>query len=377
MRVRLGEAVVAAMTLMLGSLPALALSVPANMRDLWDGRAHFREVGTIEWTDAPGQHSEIGTWYAVRGQAWYAFSRAYPNARNPACSGDYTRVVVRESRDHGATWSNPTTAVNPGASAAGDGCAILDGSSFYDAGTHTWHMLAQCMASFNVGGWSLCHYTRAAESPVGRFKPDPANPVVRGGGLWSRICAGRGKVCPVSTHDEGTPDIVEKSKEGFIVTFHGAGPNDRTGFRGVAATQDFKTWRTSGGSLPGDAIFGANDCAAWLPGCVGTGAASTLTDPDYIYTVGEIMTKGLACQAGQPWKFEFYRTRRGAWPKSGSGKWEKLPGPPLIEPSMPDRATPCPINYARLIRDSSGIYLIYEDWGPRRAFLKRRVLKLS
>ncbi|MET3763019.1 hypothetical protein [Sphingomonas sp. UYEF23] len=363
-------------TLMLAFTPLFAVAKTASLLDLWKGHAHFRQVGTIEWTDAPGQHSEIGTWYAVRGKAWYAFSRAYLNTPNPTCPGDNTRVVVRESKNHGKTWSKPTSIVDPGASPAGDGCAILDGSSFYDLPTRTWHMLAQCMALSNAGGWSLCHYSRANESPTGRFTADPANPVVRGGQLWSRICAGENKACPVSTHDEGTPYIIEKRNGKFIVTFHGVGPGDKTGFRGVAETRDFKIWTTSGGDLPGDAIFSAKDCSAWLPGCVGTGAVSTISTPDYRFMIGEIMTKSLACQINQSWNFEIYRTRRNSWPRAGTGKWEKLVGPPIIKSSMPDDATPCPVSYAHFVTDDSGIYLIYEDWAPRRAFLKRRVLRL-
>lgn len=376
MAFRLRSVAAVAMVLILHTDPAIASAKVARLADLWEGRAHFRQVGTIDWSDAPGQHSEIGTWYTVRGRLWYAFSRAYLNVGNPACTGDYTRVVVRKSGDHGTTWSSPVTVADPGVSAKGDGCAILDGSSIYDARAQTWHMLAQCMALWNAGGWSLCHYTRTGASPMGRFVPDPANPVVRGGGLWSRICSGAGKECPPTTYDEGTPDIVEKRQGEFWVTFHGAGPGAKTAFRGVAASRDFVNWRTSGRGLPDDAVFGAKDCDAWLAACIGTGAVDSVIERPYIYMIGEIMNKSLACQTDQTWHFELYRSRYGSWKKSQSGAFEKLAGPPLLKPGFPDAATPCPVNYARFVRDASGIYLIYEDWGPGRAFLKRRLMKL-
>lgn len=366
-----------ATTLMLIVPPAFAAAKPPTLDDLWQGSAYFRQVRTIEWGDTPGQHNEIASWYAVRGRAWYAFSRAYPDIGNIQCPGDHARVVVRESQDQGRTWTDPRTAIEPGDSRAGDGCAVLDGSSFFDTVTRTWHILAQCMDLNNLGGWSLCHYSRKGASPVGRFTADPQNPVVRGGQLWSRICGGTAKSCPPTTYDEGTPDIIGKRRGQFIVTFHGAGPGAKSGYRGVASTVDFHHWSTSGNGLPGDAIFGPKDCSSWLKGCVGTGEVSTLVGSTYDYMVGEVMTKGLACQPDQTWQFEMYRIQHDAWPKSGAGKIEKLPGNALLTPSMPNPDTPCAVNYARLLKDGSDTYLIYEDWAPHRAYLKRRLLKLT
>ncbi len=44
--------------------------------------------------------------------------------------------------------------------------------------------------------------------------PNAANPVVKGGQLWSQICSGKNKHCsPNDTVDEGTPDIVMKGTD--------------------------------------------------------------------------------------------------------------------------------------------------------------------
>ncbi|MDI1295854.1 MAG: sialidase family protein [bacterium] len=352
------------------------LSAAPTVDDLWNGKAHFEQVGELNWSAAPGQRDESAGWFTVRDGVWYAFNRAYINAKVDYCSLDHTRVVVRESRDDGKSWSKPVVAIEPGDSRMGDECSALDGSSYYDAPTGTWHILAQCLTRDERSAWAMCHYSRKAASPVGRFTADPANPVVRGGALWSQICAGTGKACPATTQDEGTPEIIEKRDGRFIVTMHGYDPVSRFGFRGVVATKDFRTWSTSGVGLPGDAMFGPKDCQSWLKGCIGTGAVTTLLTKNYAYLVGEVMDKGLGCQTDQRWIFEIFRIPRGPWPRSGSGQWQKLPGPPLLAPSWPDPATLCQVAYARWVVDGADIYLIYEDWGQQRKFVDRRLLKL-
>src|SRR5437868_3807618 len=73
--------------------------------------------------------------------------------------------------------------------------------------------------------WHLCHFTRKddARGPAGPFTPDPANPVIRGGDLFRKICSQPGAQCPADTVDEGTPEILGRDADGaFLVTFHGA-----------------------------------------------------------------------------------------------------------------------------------------------------------
>lgn len=359
---------------------SLQIFQPANARptldDLWAGKAHFKQVGKLDWQNSTDQHSESAGWFAVRNGVWYVFNRAYLNKKVDYCPLDYARIVVRQSKDHGKSWSDPVTAVDPGDSPGGDDCNALDGSTYFDSGTDSWHILSQCLTKNEASRWALCHYTRRGASPMGKFAADKANPVVRGGALWSRICSGKGKSCPTTTQDEGTPEIVGKHNGSYIVTFHGWAPKSGHGYRGVAATNDFRTWRISGPDLPGDAIFSAKDCRAWLKGCIGIGETSTYLGRKYAYVLGEVMDKNLACQKEQNWVFELIRVPRGRWPGSGSGKWQKLPGSALLTPTWRDSATLCQVAYARWIPDGGNLYLVYEDWGPERRFVNRRLLQL-
>lgn len=347
-----------------------------TLDDLWDGNAHLEQVGNLDWRNSGNHHSESAGWFAVRNGVWYVFNRAYLNRKVDYCPLDYAKIVVRKSVDQGKSWSGPVDVVEPGDSPGGDDCNALDGSTFFDPATGTWHILSQCLTKNETSRWSLCHYSRQGSSPMGRFYPDKGNPVVRGGALWSRICAGKNKSCPPTTQDEGTPEIIGKHRGSYIVTFHGWSPKSGHGYRGVAATKDFRSWRTSGADLPGDAMFSAKDCRAWLEGCIGIGATSTLIGSKYAYVIGEVMDKNLACQKNQKWVFELFRIPRGRWPRSGSGQWRKLPGAALLTPTWKDADTPCQLAYARWIADEGDLYLVYEDWSPGRQFANRRLLKL-
>ena len=360
------------------ALVLVQCSAPATTLDgLWNGTAHFEQVGTLDWEPVPPARSaEQASWFAVHDGIWYAFNRVTLPDAVSGCPQDHAGVVVRQSKDHGRTWSDPVSAITPGTSAAGDGCAVLDGSSYFDVPTGTWHILAQCLDRQNAGGWSLCHYSRKAASPRGRFAADPLNPVVRGGALWSRICAGGSKACPPGTIDEGTPDIVGRQDRRFIITIHGFYPGARTSFRGVVATDDFHRWQVAGDGLPGDATLGPADCRAWLRDCTGVGEGTALTMSGRLYVVVERMNKGLLCTTDQDWRFEILRTDRTQWPRSGSGGWHKLPGPALLAPSDQNAATLCGVSYTRWIVDRTGVYLVYEDRDPDHIRVRRRLLKL-
>jgi hypothetical protein len=362
--------------LFLAGLGTTSACAQPTLDDLWQGKAHFRQVGELNYggLHADGVPKASAGWYAVADGRWYAFSRTVIPRREARCASDHTQVVVSESRDQGRSWSAPVVAAAPASSRAGDGCAILDGSTFYDRSDGTWHMLAQCLDYNARGGWSLCHYSRRAASPVGRFSPNPANPVVRGGRLWSRICAGSGKRCHARVRDEGTPDIVEKVNGQFLVTLHGF--DGRNGYRTVVSTPDFRTWSTSDGPLPGDAILSSADCAAWLPGCVGFGQGEAVRSGRHIYMIAEAMNRSLMCQANQNWTFALLRSREGSWPRSGRGGWETFRNTPLLRPARPDPRIACQISYARWLVDGADIYLVYEEWAPGRRRLHRRLLKL-
>jgi hypothetical protein len=285
------------------------------------------------------------------------------------------RVVVRESLDKGKSWSSPVVAVEPRRGSRGDACAVLDGSTYFDAAVHVWHLLAQCLDLNDQGGWALCHYTRRSDSPLGLFVADSANPVVRGGELWSRIC-GPAKSCPVGVIDEGTPDIVTKRNAMFLVTLHGFDQRSGKGYRTAVATPDFRTWATAGDMLPNDATLSQRDCASWFPSCVGFGEGSSLISDGHIYTIAETMDKSLLCQNDQQWVFVLMRSKTLAWPRSGEGAWDEFRQRPLIRRSWPDAHTACAVAYARWIADGSDIYLTYEDWEPNHARLHRRLFLL-
>lgn len=348
-----------------------------TLDDFWAGKAHFQQQAELTVGEVNhGVPAESATWFITKDGIWYAFSRVVISVQTPRCQHDHTRVVVRESRDKGRTWINPVTAIEPGSSRSGDGCAVLDGSTYYDASVGVWHILAQCLDLQSAGGWSLCHYTRRSSSPLGPFLADRANPVVRGGQLWSRICAGADKSCPPGVVDEGTPDIFAKRNGIFLISMHGFDPGSRRGFRGVVATRDFSHWRVSGSGLPNDASLSSLDCRQWFAGCVGFGEAATLRSGRHLYTIAEVMDKGLVCETHQRWVFALYRSGATSWPRSGKPGWARYERTPLLTRTSRDTETPCGLQYAKWISDGADIYLVYEDWDVKHSYLHRRLLKL-
>jgi hypothetical protein len=345
---------------------------------LWHGQAHFQEVGSIAWDLPPYNNpGESSGWITVRNGKWYIFNRQTIRPIPRYCPRNYAGIIERESSDQGKTWSNPPVVVaSPSPDNPGAGCTILDGSTYFDPAAGTWHLISQCLAVHDAGSWSLCHFTRAGESPMGPFVPDPHNPVVRSGDLWSRICSGPGKACnPAKTVDEGTPDIIAMRGGYFYVTFHGVDYTIGRSYRGVARTRDFDHWETDGADLPGDAILASADCEAWTPGCVGPGEATTLVTGDYQYTLFEGPDKSLLCTKGQAWNVGLVRAPRNSFPKWNGG-WEQFSRNPVLTPSWPGPETICGVQYQRWILDGNDVYLLYEDLGPGVRFRERRLLKL-
>jgi hypothetical protein len=211
---------------------------------------------------------------------------------------------------------------------------------------------------------------------MGRFTPDPDNPVVKGGDLWSRICDQAGSTCPSTTVDEGTPEIIAQSSGQFLVTFHGFDYASKRAFRGLASTPYLNSWRVTGAGWPVGPLLGAFDCAKQLPHCVGVGQASSLFTKKHLYVLAEAMDKSLQCLPGQRWQFYLYRAPRGKFPQSGSNVWQTYPGSALLKPSSDDPATTCKVTYARWIQDGFSVYLVYEDRITGSVYLNRRLLKL-
>jgi len=364
--------------LLLAIMNALHGSASAvTVDDFWRGTAHFEQVGEIDWVEAPhGNTAESSSWFSVRSNVWYAFNRVAIPDPEGGCPSTHMRIVVRESRDQGKSWSSPEVAAEPGDSVKGDGCAILDGSAFFDEMTGIWHLLAQCSDVGNQGGWAMCHYSRKNLSPLGRFVPDSGNPVVKGGSLWASLCSGAEALCPSTTVDEGTPEIIAKDNGQFLVTFHGYDYASKTALRGMADTSDFRRWNVKGEGLPDGPLLGSADCIRYMPHCVGVGQASTLFTKKYMYVLAESMDKSLECLPDQQWMFYLHRAPIGEFPRSGSKLWETYAGSALLTPSSNDPQTTCKVTYARWIRDGSSIYIVYEDRIAKSIYLKRRLLKL-
>jgi hypothetical protein len=323
-----------------------------SLNSLWSGTAHFE----------PRIRSDLGnvsSLVALDGIE-YAFERQPFN--NPGCDkNEGLRTVVRMSTDHGITWSDPVLAIDAPGGNGPDACMVTDGGAFYDAETDVWHALYQCLGKPNSGGWKLCHYTKPGASPFGAFTPDAANPSVKGGQLWSQICSGSGKACPSSMVDEGTTQIIGKTNGYYYVTFHGANSNsgNTTGARGVARTQDFRTWEVSGADLPGNAMLGPSDCNAWNAGwgpsgCIGEGDASLIRSGGYNYMLVEAADKSLNCTPGQKWVFGLMRNST----LGPSGTWETYGSNPFVA-GLTDSPTGCTLQYMNFNRDRGDIFLSF------------------
>jgi hypothetical protein len=333
---------------------------------LWNHAAHLEFRKRNVFYQRGVQDSDTASLNALDG-IWYAFNRRpaveVSSKQASICkkaNRDFLEVVVRSSNDRGLNWSDPVVVAAPSRQKnAADSCAIVDGSAFFDAQQDTWHFLAQCLN--DKSNWNLCHYSRHGMLPTGVFVPDPANPVVVGGELWNRICAGKSSVCPTSMRDEGTPQILFKNREGYYyVTFHGANYGSVvTGARGVARTRDFVHWQTSAADLPSTAILTANDCNEWdvkwqAGGCIGIGAAQILRSNQYFYLLAEAADRSLGCEKGQNWIFGLLRNTE----IGDSGTWQPYPSNPFVTDETPSTVG-CDLEYMNFLRDRGEIFLYF------------------
>ena len=339
------------------------------MDQLWRGTASFRPYVSFQIQTIPDKGQPFfngmneGTQIVPMDGAWYLFSREYDFApRPPGCSRDFSRIVVRKSTDLGHTWSKEVVIAQPNL-ARGE-CALGDGYAYWDNDTQTWHYLSQMLSNRAI--WNVDHFERRGADPLGKFEPDPGNPIVTGGMLWSRIC-GSGKLCPTGTADEGTPEIIRKANGYYYVTFHGAHvvhgpPTIVFGYRGIAKTRDWHRWLPVD-TIPGGVIWSRQDCQNWkVPwnpqtGCIGGGHASTLVTPTYTYMLIESADTTLQCKAGQLWTVGLVR----APSVQESGHWQQWPGNPLLKN---DNGSSCSVQYPRFFIDRGHIFLTYWTLGP-------------
>jgi len=271
------------------------------------------------------------------------------------------RIVLRYTENEGLSWSEKWIVAEPNNDTASN-CALVDGGAFYDAEEKKWHYLSQCIGS--AARWNMCEYSLEGESPIGKWIPNKANPVVRGGQLWHQICAGTGKHCTAHTVDEGTPQIVEKRNGLFFVTFHGYDYGLKKSARGVATVDsDFSpaSWKVCSFDLPCDAIFSHTDCDGWSVdwapgGCVGGGQASILRQGDYFYQLIEAPDVELGCLTGlgqQNWVYGWLRSPSLYAP---SGEWEQIQMNPSVVPWV---KRGCTLQYNRQWTDGENLFIAY------------------
>eukprot|EP01116_Phalansterium_solitarium_P006220 TRINITY_DN18525_c0_g1_i1.p1 TRINITY_DN18525_c0_g1~~TRINITY_DN18525_c0_g1_i1.p1 ORF type:complete len:544 (+),score=170.09 TRINITY_DN18525_c0_g1_i1:155-1786(+) len=328
---------------------------------------HFQLIATANFSTTPSDPgsamANVGSDFVSINGTWFLFYREFFFEPTPSyCTNVLppARIVLRSSDDHGKTWSDKVVIATPVPNTASE-CALVDGAAYFDAEESTWHYLSQCIA--RSGGWSMCHYSAWGSDPMSiTWTPNPANPVVRGGQLFSQICAGSGKHCLTDTVDEGTPDIVSKTAEGyFVVTFHGFAYTEKKSARGVASTRDFVTWKVDGFDLPDDAIFSSTDCNPWnitwaAGGCVGGGQGSVMQDGDYFYHLIEAPDLSLAClttPGEQNWVYGLLRSPTMYAP---SGQWQQIQQNPFVFPWV---KIGCTLQYNRLFQDDDGVFLSY------------------
>lgn len=329
---------------------------PPTLDDLWASTAHFAPIVTLPINSANFTEVDAGTRIVVVNSTWYLFGR-YDTGPTPTCAQGMIRINVRASTTKGRSWGPASPVATPDGQTT---CIFADGSAFYDSATATWHYLVQVLNAGAVGGWMLSHFTLPGPSPFGAWAPNPHNPVVRGGDLFNRICAGVGKHCAPGMVDEGTPEIVEKVGGEFLVTFHGYDYGRKQAARGVARTPDFVTWEVTGGPLPGDVLFSSLDCEHWdVPwaapgGCIGSGEASILrtrgggTGSGYLYQVIEAADRELGCETG--WDTQWWplgMVRSPTW--AASPQWQQMQVTPFVGgPGGGEPRVGCSIQYNSL-----------------------------
>lgn len=174
-----------------GSGPKAASVYDRLMDQLWHGTASFRPYISFQIQTVPDKGRQPffngmneGTQIVPMNGVWYLFNREYDFAPRPSgCTHDFSRIVVRKSTDLGHTWSKGVVIAQPNV-AEGE-CALTDGYAYWDSDTQTWHYLSQVLSSKGI--WNMDHFERQGADPMGAFEPDPGNPVVKGGMIWSRI----------------------------------------------------------------------------------------------------------------------------------------------------------------------------------------------
>ena len=348
---------------------------PSTLKDYWQGKATLKPAFTIPegkpgWPTGFGAAAQV----VVVGQTWYLFTRHVDWNYSGPCPGRMT-LAVSKSTDSGQSWTTPVDilANTPGSPQE---CAATDGGAYYQSSTNTWHILYQCLSPGSA--WKGCHATRAGSDPIGPFTPDPKNPVIESGALWSKICDIATDKCKSEATgwvgkviDEGTFDIFYYDGKYYWISFHGY--DGKNGFRGIAKTTDFRTYIAGNATkgVPTDAILNPSDAIPWnvtwngLP--IGFGASRMIKEGSYWYQIAEaadINLGSVGTDVRQTWADGIFRSTSLA-----STSWAQPTSfrNPIFYTDESLRATDlaaASAGYVGIFRDQTGkIYIHYSRIG--------------
>jgi hypothetical protein len=356
---------------------AVGNGTAASLEDYWNGNAEW--VYHSKFSEAQ-QNGEVapfdGAHVTIVGSTWYLFQRYWiDGVPNQQCVLGINKMLtrVRTSTDKGLTWSAPTTILSPDDGVQAWSCVATDGDAYYNATENKWYYLFQCLENISGAQWKGCLATRLGADPSGPFTTPAGvtNPVIQPRSLWDQICNKSGNKCGSSggVFDEGTYEIFKYDGTYYWVGFHGF--NGTYGFRGVAKTTNFVDWIAGDPAqgVPGDAVLGPSDATPWRENVInqvyGPGAAGTLQENSYYYTVSEFIDKDYNCTTGQNWDIAIFRTN-----SLTSTSLSPIPrGNPIVYSTKAAEAPngqslQCPIQYMRLFKDPNDGFT-YFTYGQR------------
>ncbi|MFN8523989.1 MAG: hypothetical protein U0821_12890 [Chloroflexota bacterium] len=373
---------------------------PASLADYWTGTANWRlyarytVAGSDATTPTPFSHPH-GTFIRTHGSSWFLFQRNYMfvDADDPCYAVLRVRLgmTVRQSQDRGRSWTAPIDVVTPDTDTPWE-CGATDGDAYYDEADQVWHLMFQCISRDAI--WHGCHLSREAESPLGAFTANHANPsfsAAQAMDILTALCSNPSKACwqlargrPM--RDPGTFNIIERRDGYFYVSFHAIVVETQETMRFLARTSDFITWivELPDSTIPNDAMIAPRNGIAWREtwnsgGPVAVGSAGTVFQDNHYYTVADLQDSSALCVPNQTVDSGIFRSRTLAdntnqlqgFPRGNpvlyssralevsSGNYRAIPSR-IISLSLrssstqpPDSSYPCNQGYARIFIDAT------------------------
>lgn len=343
-----------------------ARAVSPTLTDFWNGKAKLQFVRALTAVEMQQGHiTNMGPGFSagvrvkVIGDVWYLFMRRIETEIPtpdycPQRKSNLLSVVVSKSVDEGRTWSKPVRIISPAANTPWE-CGATDGDAIYNAKTHQWHYLFQCLSR---KGWQGCYAKRSGDDPMGEFEIPTSNPAIPAGAIWSKICDLRSDECTRiagglnKIHDEGTFDIFDFRGGYYFVDFHGY--DGVNGYRGIAKTKNFKKWVV----VASDATLNKEDALSFKTpwdkkGPIGFGAGVITKGQGYFYLIAEAADKNLGCTPGQNWVWGLFRSKR-----LSNTRWEQYKENPFFTaedfPAQDAHPLPCNPAYAGFFTSNMG-----------------------